>query len=138
MQLSPRISLAFRGECEAAFEHYADRLGGDFTFRLAWADSPMAADVPADWGSKLAHATLRLGHLEIAGSDAPPGRYLPPQGFEILLDITDPAAAAAAFDALAEGGVVRLPFQQTFWAHRFGVLVDRFGVPWSVNCAAPA
>jgi PhnB protein len=138
MELRPRIQLAFQGDCEAAFEHYESCLGGTFSFKLRWAESPMAADAPPDWGDKLAHAGFRLGGLEIAGSDVPPGRYFPPQGFEILLDIEDPAAATQAFGALAEGGVVTLPLQQTFWAHRFGVLVDRFGIPWSINCAGPA
>jgi PhnB protein len=68
------------------------------------------------------------------GMDSPPDRYLAPQGFNVAVDITDPDEAGRAFRALAEGGTVTMPFQQTFWAHRFGMCTDRFGIPWMINC----
>jgi PhnB protein len=68
------------------------------------------------------------------GSDAPPDRYQRPQGFYVNIGTTDPEEAERVFQALAADGKVSMPLQQTFWARRFGMLTDRFGVPWMVNC----
>jgi PhnB protein len=68
------------------------------------------------------------------GSDAPPRRYDEPRGFSVSLQVKDPAEAERIFRALTEKGSVRMPLGKTFWAQRFGMLVDRFGIPWMVNC----
>jgi PhnB protein len=68
------------------------------------------------------------------GSDAPPGRFEPPKGFSVKIQLTDPAEAERIFRRLEDGGTVTMPIQQTFWATKFGMLVDRFGTPWMVNC----
>jgi PhnB protein len=60
--------------------------------------------------------------------------YEPPRGFAITLGLSDPAEAERLFDALAENGTVTVPLQETFWALRFGSVIDRFGIPWSINC----
>ena len=135
MKLNPQISLAFNGQCEAAFSFYEQCLHGTITFMLTWGDSPMAAaDAPAGWDAKIAHATLRLGDTAIVGSDVPAALYKPPQGFEVVLQMEDAGEADRVFQALAEGGTIAMPLQETFWALRFGVVVDRFGIPWSINC----
>ena len=67
-------------------------------------------------------------------SDAPPGRYETPQGFSVALQVKDPAEAECVFRALAENGQVRMPMQETFFAARFGMLIDQFGIPWMINC----
>jgi PhnB protein len=56
------------------------------------------------------------------------------KGMSVMLGIDDPARAERIFSALADGGTVRMPFEQTFWAYRFGMVVDRFGTPWMINC----
>jgi PhnB protein len=62
-----------------------------------------------------------------------------PTGFFVTVGVPDPVRAAEIFRALSSGGEVGMPFQQTFWSAGFGVLVDRFGIPWEVNCEqAPA
>ena len=71
-------------------------------------------------------------------SDAPPGHYEKPQGFSVALQIKDPVEGERIFNALAENGKVQMPFQETFWATRFGMCVDRFGIPWMVNCEKAA
>jgi PhnB protein len=134
MPMTPHIQLAFDGQCEAAFGFYEQCLNGAVTFKLTWGKSPMAAEVPAEWQGKICHATLRIGDTSIMGCDVPPGTYEPPRGFEIDLPLRDPGAAQRLFEALATGGRISKPLQETFWAHRYGVLVDRFGVPWSINC----
>jgi PhnB protein len=70
----------------------------------------------------------------LMGSDAPPGHFQQPQGFSVSLIVDRPEDAERIFPALAENGTVRMPLQKTFWAIRFGMLVDRFGIPWMVNC----
>jgi PhnB protein len=102
--------------------------------QLAMAKSPQAAEVPADWGAKVYHATLKVGDTAIMASDQPTDRYEPPRGFDIVLQVGDPDAAERVFNGLAEGGTIKMPLQETFWARRFGALVDRFGIRWVVNC----
>jgi PhnB protein len=134
MQIEPRISLIFNGQCDAAFTLYQQCLGGTVTFRLAWGDSPMADQAPAEWRDKILHATLQVGGMAFSGGDVLPGAYRRPQGFQVQLNLDDVAAAECIFTQLGEDGEVTVPLQQTFWAQRFGAVVDRFGVPWSINC----
>jgi PhnB protein len=87
------------------------------------------------------HSELKLGDRVIMGSDAPPEWYTTPGGFSVSLQFDDLDAGQRAFDALAEGGTVKMPLRATFWAEGFGMLIDRFGTPWIVNCGrveAPA
>jgi len=132
MKLSPH--LMFDGQCRAAFERYQQLLGGELGM-LTFGDSPMAADVDSRWHDRIIHATLTIGDIELAGADVLPADYATPQGFAVILALDDPAQARKLFDGLAAGGTIRYPYQQTFWAAGFGVLVDEFGVPWEINCA---
>ena len=94
----------------------------------------MKANAPPGWDAKILHATLKIGNAVITGADVPPDRYEPPKGFEVVLQMDDPLAAERMFLALSENGKIVLPLQETFWAGRFGMLVDQFGIPWSINC----
>jgi PhnB protein len=134
MHIEPAISLVFNGECDAAFTLYQECLGGSVTFRLTWGDSPMAEQAPPEWRDKIVHATLAIGGRVFHGGDVLPGRYERPQGFHLQLNLDDAAAAERIFAQLAEGGRANTPLQQTFWAERFGEVVDRFGIPWVINC----
>jgi len=132
MNLKANVSLSFDGRCEAAFKRYEQCLNGTITFMLTWGDSPMAAAAPPDWRAKINHATLKIGDPVLNGSDPLP--YERPQGFSLILRVDDPVAAESVFQALAENGTIQMPLQETFWAKRFGVVVDEFGIPWSINC----
>lgn len=134
MKLNPQFSIGFNGQCEAAFRLYEQCLQGTIAYMLTWGKSPAAAEAPPGWDAKIYHATLEIGDIAIAGGDLPPNRYEPPRGFQILLNMDDPVAAERVFHALAENGKIAMPLQETFWASRFGVLVDQFGIPWSINC----
>ncbi|HEX7050218.1 MAG TPA: VOC family protein, partial [Longimicrobiales bacterium] len=79
------------------------------------------------------HARLVTDGAVLMGSDAPPGQSVQPQGIYVLVQVDDPADAERIFHALADGGQVTMPIAKTFWAERFGMLVDRFGIPWMVN-----
>jgi PhnB protein len=84
------------------------------------------------------HARLVLGDKVLMGSDAPPDHYEEMKGFSVTLGIDNPTEAERIFHALADSGMVRMPIQETFWAKRFGMLVDRFGTPWMINCEKAA
>lgn len=130
--------LNFKGECEAAFKFYEKCLGGKIVGMMTHGESPMAGQVPPDWASKIMHARLLVGDQALMGSDAPPDRYQAPQGFYVSISVPMPTDADRVFNALAEKGTVQMPIQKTFWSARFGMLVDRFGIPWMVNCEQPA
>ncbi len=126
--------LFFNGQCEAAFKFYEKCLGGKIDAMLTHAGTPAEAQVPANWRDKIMHARLIVGDEVLMGSDAPPEHFQQPQGFSVALGVDDAAEAERIFNALADKGTVRMPIQQTFWAVRFGMLVDRFGIPWMINC----
>jgi PhnB protein len=134
MRIEPRLSLMFNGECDAAFALYEQCLGGTVSFRLTWGDSPMADQAPSEWRDKIVHATFTVGSTSFSGADVLPGVYERPQGFQVQLNLDDAAAAERIFEQLADGGEVTVSLQQTFWAQRFGAVVDRFGIPWAINC----
>jgi PhnB protein len=132
MQLNPY--LLFNGQCEAAFRFYERCLGGKIVAMMPHAGTPAEGQVPPEWRDKIIHARLVVGDQVLMGSDAPPDHFEKPQGFSVTLGIDNPVEAERLFNALAENGTVRMPIQQTFWAERFGMLVDRFGIPWMINC----
>ncbi len=136
MSLNPY--LFFNGECEKAFQFYARALGGKIDAMIKHAGTPAEAQVPAEWGDKIMHGRLTVNGQAIMGSDPPPGRYTKPQGFSVAFHVTDPGEAERVFRALSENGRVTTPMQETFWAARFGMVVDQFGIPWMVNCEKTA
>jgi PhnB protein len=136
MELNPYLN--FNGRCEAAFKFYEKCLGGKIIMMMTHGQSPMADQTPADWRDKIMHARMTVGDRVLMGSDAPPEHYQKPQGFSVSLSVTDPADAERKFNALAQNGTVQMPLQQTFWAVRFGVLTDQFGIPWMINCEQAA
>jgi PhnB protein len=129
--------VLFNGRCEEAFNFYAKSLGGKIQTMLTHEGTPAAEHVPAEWRKKILHATLCLGDGILMASDAPPGRQEKPQGFSVSLHVEQPAEAERIFHALAENGTVHMPIGETFWAIRFGMLVDQFGIPWMINCSRP-
>jgi PhnB protein len=73
----------------------------------------------------------------LMGSDAPPDRYQKTQGTTVALGVDSAEEAERIFHALAENGTVTMPISETFWAVRFGMLNDQFGIPWMINCEKP-
>jgi PhnB protein len=130
--------LTFNGQCEAAFKFYEQCLGGKIVAMVTHVGTPAEEQVPAEWRNKILHARLIVGDEVLMGSDAPPDRYEESKGFSVTVGIDDPTDAERIFDALAKNGTVKMPIQKTFWAVRFGMLVDQFGIPWMVNCEQAA
>jgi PhnB protein len=139
MKLNPY--LMFNGQCETAFKFYEQCLGGKITAMMTYAESPEASmtdQMPAEWHSKIMHSCLTINNQELMGSDCPPGQSEEPKGFSVSINLNDPSQAQRIFDTLADKGNVQMPLQQTFWAYRFGMLVDQFGIPWMINCEQAA
>ena len=131
--------LSFDGQCEAAFRHYEKVFRGEILMLLRHADAPPDSGVPQtpDTADRIMHARLRIGDRLLMGGDAPPQCAARPQGFCVSIQVNDPAEAERLFRDLGEGGTVQMPIGETFWARRFGMLIDRFGTPWMVNCENP-
>jgi PhnB protein len=135
MKISPYLS--FNGDCKAAFTFYAQCLHGQIVMMMSNAEAPTEVQCPTGAGEQILHARIIVGDQILMGSDAPPDRYQPSQGVFVALGIEEPAEAERIFQALSEGGTVHMPLQETFWAQRFAMLVDRFGTAWMVNCEKP-
>ncbi len=132
MKLNPY--LAFDGKCREAFQFYERSLGGKIVFLQTIGESPMAAQSPPESHGRVMHGSLQAGDQVLQGADAPPGQFSKPAGFCTALHYDSVAEGERVFNALAEGGTVQMPFQATFWAKGFGMAIDRFGIPWLVNC----
>jgi PhnB protein len=134
MKLAPY--LLFNGDCAEAFRFYERALGGRKLELMPHRGTPASAHVPDGWQDKIMHAYLEVGDSALMASDVPPEHQKPVGGFSVSYHAADEAEAEHVFAALAEGGTVTMAMEATFWAKRFGMLVDRFGIPWMVNCAA--
>jgi len=129
--------LHFKGNCREAFEFYAKTLGGRIAFAMTYGESPARGQMPVEVRDQIIHAQLEIGSQYLLGCDAPGDRYQAPQGFNVMAAVEQPAEAERVFTLLAEHGAITMPVQETFWAQRFGMCTDRFGIPWMVNCAKP-
>ncbi|HET6566606.1 MAG TPA: VOC family protein [Rhodothermales bacterium] len=142
MQIDPYLN--FNGQCKEAFEFYEQLLGGKIEAMMTHADMPNAEELSPEWRSAILHARLVVDGQVLMGSDRPPqkqgetkGKSWDANDMYVSLGIDDPAEAERVYHALAEGGKVEMPIQQTFWAPRFGMLVDRFGIPWMISGGQP-
>ena len=127
MQIQPY--LFFNGRTEEALHFYRDAIGATIEMLMRNKDAPEPA-MDHMGGDQVLHAALRIGDSVLLASDGPvPGGF---NGFALSLYANDDADAQRKFDALAAGGEVRMPLSETFFAHRFGMLADRFGVHWMV------
>jgi PhnB protein len=110
MEVAPY--LLFLGNCKEAFEFYEMALGGKLDM-MTYGQSPEAAKMPAAMHDQVVHARLAAGASVIIGSDCPPDRYHKPQGFSVAVSTKDPAETKRVCNALAQGGQVDMPLQQT-------------------------
>ena len=136
------IYLTFDGQAREAFTFYQQILGGTLE-TMTFAQAPDAEQFPAEYHNRLMHACLTLDDHCLMASDTLPGEfcggatYEGIKGCSISLHSESVAEGERLFAALSEGGQVQMPMEKTFWAERFGMLTDRFGVSWMVNCEQP-
>ena len=136
MQINPYLN--FNGDCADAFRLYERVLGGRIETMMTHRVSPMADKVSPASLDRILHARLVVGDQVLMGSDAPPEYPQAAGNMYVSVQIDDVADAERIFGALAENGTVQMPFQATFWAKGFGMLIDRFGIPWIVNAGQAA
>ena len=127
--------ISFPGNCEEAINFYKDCTGGDILFIQRMGDSPMAG---AENGDKIMHSTLKIGDTIIMAADNCMG---PPaaegDNISLALGLDSAEVTESVFSKMAEGGTVTMPLQETFWAVRFGMLKDKYGINWMFNCEKP-
>ena len=133
--LQPIPYLGFDGNCEEAMRFYEKILGGKINVMMSGADSPMAGQMPKEFAHRIMNAQLELpgGALLYAGDTPLHIPYEGIKGVSITLNYNSVEEAELIFKALSEGGKITMPFSPTFWAKKFGMLVDKFGVAWIIN-----
>lgn len=133
MQVQPY--LFFDGRCEEAIAFYRTALGAEVQMLMRFKDNPeppAVGMVPPGSEDKVMHAALKIGDATVLASDGHCTGTPDFQGFGLSVDAADDAQARQFFDALGEGGTVRMPLTRTFFASSFGMVTDRFGVLWLV------
>ena len=127
--------LTFNGNCAEALAFYAQALDGKIIFSMTFGDSPMGAQTAEADKHKIMHATLEARGHQLMGSDSPPEwPFEGYKGFSLSVQAESVDEGKLLFDALSEGGQVTMPYGPQFWATGFGMLTDKFGVAWMVNC----
>ena len=125
--------LTFGEQCEEALNFYKDVLGGEIMYLSRMGESPMK--VGDNLKNKIMHARLRLGDNEIYMSDTFDSTSLKPgNNVSLSLDIPDSEHVEKLFNNLSAGGTISMPLQKTYWAARFGMFIDKFGIQWLMNC----
>jgi PhnB protein len=136
MQVLPYLN--FDGRCEEALEFYRRALGAEVTALMRFKDSPephQPGMTPPGAENKVMHASFRVGETTVMASDCHSSGRPNFQGFSLSLTLPSDAEAERRFASLAEGGKIEMPLGQTFFASRFGVVADRFGVSWMIYVA---
>ena len=126
--------LNFAGNCREAFEFYEKVLGGEIEYMGTFGESPMADQCGPGTENMIMHVCMKVGDSKIMGSDCPPEYFEKQQGMAVTIGIESVEEAERIYHALAEGATIKMPLGETFWAKRFGMLTDRFGTPWMINC----
>lgn len=139
MQLNTYLS--FDGDCRQALETYAALIGGKVLAMMDFSEMPPqeGCELPAEVAGRIMHGCVDIGGHLLMGTDATPDHpYAGVSGSYVSVQTSDVAEAERIFGGLSEGARrIEMPLQPTFWARRYGSLVDRFGVPWMVNCSDP-
>jgi PhnB protein len=131
MQINPYLN--FNGTCAEAFRFYEKCLRGKLEMMHTYGNSPMKDQLPPEAHDRVMHAHLVVDGQAIFGSDSTPERFQRPQGMHVSIAVDSQEEGERVFRDLSQGGSVTMPFEKTFWSPGFGMLVDRFGIPWMVN-----
>ena len=130
--------LSFGGRCEEALEFYKKSIGAEVSGLMRWKESPDAEmKPPPGYEEKIMNAAFRIGETQLMADDGMGPQQAEFKGMSLVIEVADDAEAKRVFTALGEGGNVRMPLMKTFWTSSFGMLTDKFGVPWMVNVEAP-
>ena len=133
--MNVQTTLNFHGRTEEAVKFYCKTIEAESLFVMRFRDCPDRSQLRPGMEEKIFHAKFRIGSVEIRASDV--GCEQPPTeptfaGFSLLLHVETPEKAERIFAALGDGGRVQIPLQETFFAARYGIVIDRFGISWKV------
>jgi PhnB protein len=128
MQMTTYVNFA--GTCADAFRHYEEHLGGRIEMMMTHGQSPAPGRLGAEWRDKVLHARLALADTALLGADIPDAQ--PMRSAYLTLTVDGNEEAERIFAALADGGRILMPIEETFFAHRFGQVQDRFGINWMI------
>lgn len=126
--------LFFDGKCEEALDFYQRTLGAEVKMLLRFKDSPEPPKpgcTPSDL-NKVMHAQFQIGETVVMASDGRATGNPKFEGFALSLTVKTEAEADKAFNALADGGEVKMPLDKTFFSARFGMVEDKFGIFWMI------
>ena len=127
--------IAFKGNCRQAIEFYKNALNAEVLFTQTVGESPISNMGPAE---NIMHCSIKIGNSTIMMCDDPrPDAAASGGNISLAIGLNDPERAKQVFGNLAKDGSVIMPLEKTYWAEAFGMLTDKFGVRWMVNCDAP-
>ena len=126
--------IIFNGNCREAFKWYVEIFNGKMVSCETYRDTPADLGVQEENMDQIIHAMIKVGNGFLMGADDPMRQYSPPCGMHISVNFDDAGEAGRIFGLLSDGANVSMPFQKTFWADGFGMLTDRYNVPWMINC----
>jgi PhnB protein len=129
--------ITFGGRCEEALGFYKKSLGAEVTSLLRWKESPdKDMKGPPGYDDKIMNASFRIGDSWLMADDGMGEKTPEFKGMTLALVVASDPEAKRVFTALSDGGNVTMPLMKTFWTSSFGMLTDKFGVPWMVNVEA--
>jgi PhnB protein len=132
MELEPY--LFFSGNCEEALNFYKGIFGGEIGEISRWKDAPAEMDMPAELGQRIMHANFKSPTLKFMASDSRPTTKYGDGRISLSLGTTDVAEAQRVWDVLAKGGTIDVEFEDSFWGAKFGMVTDKYGIDWMINC----
>ena len=129
--------LAFVGRTEEALAFYERVLGAKVTLKMRFSDSPEPCDpkmVPPGTEHKIMHSEFKIGESTLMATDGGCSELKEAkfQGVTLTIRAKTSEDAERIFNELGVGGKVEMPLMKTFFADKFGILQDRFGVGWMV------
>ena len=130
--------ISFGGRCEEALEFYKTTIGAEVTALMRWKESPdKTMQPPPGFEEKILHANFRIGETELMADDGMSAKAAEFKGMTLSIGVVSDSEAKRIFTALSDGGKVTMALAKTFWTSSFGMLTDKFGVPWMVNVDMP-
>ena len=127
--------ISFDGKCKEAMMFYKEALGGEIAGLLSYGDSGQGSEADKD---KIMHSVLKIGDTVIMAADDCSGKPVDIGGnISLAIGVDDVDTTEQMFAKMSEGATITMPLAETFWAARFGMLKDKFGVHWMFNCEKP-
>lgn len=129
--------LNYGGNCKDAFQFYEKHLGGKITMMMHNSEHPQPETIPVanflpGWKETVLHARMEIGGAVLMASDYPSERFQPMRSVYLSLNVSSTPEAERLHALLSDGAEVFMPMQETFYAHRFSMLRDKFGTSWMI------